>query len=86
MGALLLDGVTKLTETASYGAWIRNNGTHSTKTVDYKCWNTELIENANTVLAPHWTSLDGRVASGIPLYLAGIKESMEKIIANAASE
>lgn len=84
--ALLLEGIVKLTDTASYGAWIRNNGTHSTKTVGYKCWNTELIENANTVLAREWTSLDEKIATGTQWYLAAVMKSMEKTIADATSK
>jgi hypothetical protein len=83
--AFLVAGARRLTNTASYGAWIRNNGTHSTKTVGYKCWNTELIENANVILGPQWTSLDDKIAIGIEWYLAMVEKSMKKTTENAAS-
>jgi hypothetical protein len=43
---------------ASYRAWVRNDGTHETKTVGRKCWNTELVASLNHVLTPYWISLD----------------------------
>jgi hypothetical protein len=64
---------------------MRNNGTHHTITVSHKCWNTELIENANIALAPNWMRLDGELAEGVYQYLGSIKKSLEKITSNAIS-
>ena len=68
---------------ASYSAWIKHNGNHSTKTVGYRCWNTELIENANIALAPNWTSLDGKIATGINWCLSNIRKSLDNIVGDA---
>jgi hypothetical protein len=49
----------------SYLAWVRNNGTHYTQAVKYKCWNTELVANLNHVLTPYWVSLDSEVENDL---------------------
>jgi hypothetical protein len=83
--AFLVAGAARLTNTASYAAWFRNNGTWFTKTVGHKCWNTELIENANVVLGPQWTSLDEKIATGIQWYLTMVTNSMNNTTENATS-
>ena len=50
---------------SSYRAWVRHNGTHSTKTIKYKCWNTELVASLNHVLTPYWVSFDSEAENDI---------------------
>ena len=50
---------------SSYLAWVRNEGTHRTKSVGYKCWNTELVASMNHVSVPHWLSLDENVENDL---------------------
>jgi hypothetical protein len=81
--ALLVEALTVLTPIASYVAWIKHNGTYSTKSVGYRCWNTELIENANLALALDWTSLDSKIATGINCCLSNIRTSLDNVIGDA---
>jgi hypothetical protein len=50
---------------SSYLAWVRNEGTHQTKTVRFKCWNTELVASLNHVLTPYWVSLDSEAETDL---------------------
>lgn len=83
--ALLPTCIAQLTRTASYRAFIKKNGTHRTRAVGLRCWNTELIENVNLVLALAWTGLDEHIATGFSRRLAEIKKSVSKITASATS-
>ncbi|KAL4890258.1 hypothetical protein BDV59DRAFT_195181 [Aspergillus ambiguus] len=44
---------------SSYLAWCRNNGTHTTLTVGYRCWNTEILQPVFPKLRAHWDQLLG---------------------------
>lgn len=74
----------ELTDTASYRAFIRKNGSHSTKTVDYRNWNEELIRNANVVLGRDWTSMDEQIKSGFDRYSRDMNDSVEFVLESAA--
>ncbi|EAU36995.1 predicted protein [Aspergillus terreus NIH2624] len=39
---------------ASYAAWCRNHGTHTTKTVGYRCWNEEILQPMFEIMDPCW--------------------------------
>jgi Dynamin family len=43
---------------SSHKAFINHNGTHETKSVGFRCWNTELIQNMNKYSAKRWSDLD----------------------------
>jgi hypothetical protein len=47
---------------SSFGAFIRNYGTHETRAVGFRCWNTELIQCLNAVTHHGWTELDRTIA------------------------
>ena len=49
----------------SYQAWVRHDGTYSTKTVKHKCWNTELVGSLNHVLTRYWVSFDSDVENDL---------------------
>lgn len=74
----------QLTETASYRAWIGRNGRHYTNRVPFRCWNTELIENASTAVAYDWVILDQTITTGVQLYRQDVQRSMEKIVTVAS--
>ena len=75
----------KLTDIASYRAFIRKNGSHSTKTTGFRNWNAELIRNANVVLARDWASMDEQIASGFDRHSADMKKSLDMILESASS-
>ena len=50
---------------SSYLAWVRHEGTHWTRTVGHKCWNTELVTSLNHVLTPYWVSFDSEVEDNL---------------------
>ena len=43
---------------SSFRAFINQRGTHSTRTVGYRCWNTELVSCLNSITAVRWAELD----------------------------
>jgi hypothetical protein len=62
----------------SYLAWVRHEGTYSTKSVKAKCWNTELVANLNNVLTPYWVSLDEEVENDLDAISNELQANLEK--------
>jgi hypothetical protein len=63
---------------SSYLAWVRHEGTHETKSVGKKCWNTELVASLNRVLTPYWLSLDSKVEKDLYAVSNQMQDHLER--------
>ena len=63
---------------SSHLAWVRHKGTHQTKAVGFKCWNTELVASLNRVLTPYWVSLDSEVETDLRTVSDQMQGHLEK--------
>jgi hypothetical protein len=62
----------------SYLAWVRHEGTHSTKTVGFKCWNTDLVANLNDISTRYWVSFDEEVENDLDALSNELQANLER--------
>jgi len=63
---------------SSYLAWVRHEGTYSTKSVGSKCWNTELVANLNDTLTRYWVSLDEEIENDLDAISNELQANLER--------
>ena len=58
---------------------LNHQGTHKTKREGYVCWNSQLINGANSVLKHAWMRFDASLGKGFDTYLNAANEEMDMI-------
>ena len=64
---------------ATFNAWVRNDGAHKSKAKGYYSWNSELVEPVACKMGNAWLSFDKSIEEGKEKYFSSLIQLLEAI-------